>query len=64
MRTPFKISLASAAVFLATLLVGLFHHDSINGHVLTPAEELPQALLLGTFGGALALFGVWLGLRH
>jgi hypothetical protein len=65
MRTPFKISLVSSAgVFLAALLVGIFHHDSIDGHVLTPGEELPQALVLATVASALALLGAWLGLRH
>src|SRR4051812_5870997 len=65
MRTPFKISLVSSlGVFLAALLVGIFHHDSIDGHVLTPVEELPQALVLATVASALALLGAWLGLRH
>src|SRR3954452_14604603 len=64
MRTPFKISLVSSlGVFLAALLVGIFHHDSIDGHVLTPVEELPQALVLATVASALALLGAWLGVR-
>src|SRR3569832_1480285 len=65
MRTPLKVSLVSSAgVFLAALLVGIFHRDSINGHILTPVEELPQALVLATFASALALLGAWLGLRR
>ena len=65
MRTPFKISLiASVGVFLTALLVGIFHHDSIDGHVLTPVEEMPQALILATVAGSLALLGAWLGLRR
>jgi hypothetical protein len=65
MRTPFKVSLvASVGVFLTALVVSLFHLDSINGHVLTPAEEMPQALALATLAGTLALLGAWLGLRH
>lgn len=65
MRTPFKVSLvASVGVFLATFLVGIFHHDSFNGHVLTPLEEMPQALALATAAGSLALLGAWLGVRH
>ncbi|MBS0416301.1 MAG: hypothetical protein JSR66_01220 [Proteobacteria bacterium] len=65
MRTPFNISLVSCAgVFLPAFLVGIFHHDSIDGHVLTPLEEFPQALVLATVASALALLGAWLGLRH
>jgi hypothetical protein len=44
MRTPLRVSLvAASAVFCATLLVFVFHHDRINGHVLTPLEEAPSA---------------------
>ena len=65
MRTPFKISLvASAGIFLAALLFGVFHHDSISGHVLTPMEEMPQSLILAVVAGLPALLGAWLGLRR
>lgn len=65
MHTPFKVSLVAAVgVFLTALFVGIFHHDSIDGHVLTPLEEMPQALILATFAGSLALLGAWLGLRR
>lgn len=69
MRTPFKISLVAAvnvffAAFLSALLAGILRHDSWNGHVLTPVEEMPEAFLLAILAGSLALLGSWLGLRR
>lgn len=64
MRTPFKVSLAvSSVVFPAALLAVLFHRNTINGHTLTPMEQLPSALVAAVFFSALALLGTWLGLR-
>src|SRR6266404_410328 len=65
MRTPFKVSLVAACgVFLAALLAALFHHNTINGHTLTPLEQLPEALVLAVTFSALALLGAWLGMRR
>ena len=65
MRTPFSVSLVAACgVFAAALLAALFHHNTINGHVLTPLEQLPEALVLAVMLSALALLGTWLGLRR
>jgi hypothetical protein len=64
MRTPFKVSLvASCGVFFAALLSTLLRHDTINGHTLTPLEQLPTALVLAVIFSVLALLGTWLGLR-
>jgi hypothetical protein len=64
MRTPFKVSLVAAcAVFLVAVLTTILRHDTINGHTLTPLEQLPTALVLGAFFALLALLGTWLGLR-
>jgi hypothetical protein len=65
MRTPLRVSLVAASVvFFAALLAGLFHGDSINGHILTPLEELPMALIVAILSSALALLGAWLGMRR
>src|SRR5258707_11065487 len=65
MRTPFRVSLVAACgVFLAALLAALFHHNTINGHTLTPLEQLPEALVLAVTFSALALLGAWLGMRR
>jgi hypothetical protein len=65
MRAPLRVSLVAACgVFLAALLAGLFHGDSINGHILTPLEELPMALIAAIMSSALALLGTWLGMRR
>ena|ERR1700675_891363 len=65
MRTPFKVSLVAACgVFLAALLTVLLHHDTINGHTLTPLEQLPTAIVAAVVFSALALFGTWLGMRR
>jgi hypothetical protein len=65
MRTPFRVSLVAAcAIFSTALLAAIFRHDTINGHVLTPLEQLPTALILATIFAALALLGTWLGLRR
>jgi hypothetical protein len=64
-RTPLRVSLVAASVvFLAALLAGLFHGDSINGHILTPLEELPLALIVAILFSALAVLGTWLGMRR
>jgi hypothetical protein len=65
MPTPFRVSLVTACcVFAVVLLIGLFHHDTIGGHVLTPMEELPTALVVAVLVSALGLLGTWLGLRN
>jgi hypothetical protein len=65
MSTPFRVSLVAASgVFFAALLAGLLHHDTINGHTLTPLEELPTALVLAVIFSALALLGTWLATRR
>jgi hypothetical protein len=65
MRTPFKVSLVAASgVFFAALLAELLRHDSIGGHILTPLEELPTALVLAVISSALTLLGTWLGIRR
>ena len=65
MRTPFKVSLvASCGVFFAALLTTLLRNDTVNGHVLTPLEQLPTALVLAVLFSVLALLGTWLGLRR
>jgi hypothetical protein len=65
MSTPFRISLVAAScVFVAALLAGLLHHDSIGGHNLTPLEELPTALVLAVISSAFTLLGTWLGMRR
>jgi hypothetical protein len=59
MRTPFRVSLVAASgVFLLALFSGLLRrHDSIGGHILTPMEELPTALVLGVISSAFAMLG-------
>ena len=65
MSTPFRVSLVAASgVFFAALLAGLLHHDTFNGHTLTPLEELPTAFVLAVIFSALALLGTWLGTRR
>jgi quinol-cytochrome oxidoreductase complex cytochrome b subunit len=65
MSTPFRVSLVAASgVFFEALLVGLLHHDTFNGHSLTPLEELPTATFLAVIFSALALLGTWLGTRR
>jgi len=64
-RTPFSVSLATACtLFVVALFALLFHHNTINGHVLTPMEQLPEALIGAVIFSVLALFGTWLGLRR
>lgn len=64
MHNPLKAALvASAGVFLASLLAAVFHDATINGRALTPLEQLPSALIGATIFSALALLGTWLGLR-
>jgi hypothetical protein len=59
------VSLVAAfAVFLGPLIEGPLRHDSVNGHTLTPLEQLPTALLLSVTAAGLALLGTWLGLRR
>ena len=65
MQRSLKVSfVASAGVFLAALLAALFHQNTINGHTLTPLEQLPMAVVAATLFAALALLGTWLGLRR
>jgi LytS/YehU family sensor histidine kinase len=65
MRTPFSVSLVAACgVFVAALLAALLHHNTINGHTLTPLEQLPEALVLAVMFSAFALLGTWLGMRR
>jgi Na+-driven multidrug efflux pump len=65
MITPYRVSLVTASnVFFAVFLVGLLHHDVMNGHTLTPLEELPTALVVGVIVSGLALLGTWLGTRR
>jgi len=66
MRTPFKVSvIVASGVFFSALLAGLLRHDdSIGGHILTPMEELPTALVLGVISAAFAMLGTWLGIRR
>jgi hypothetical protein len=65
MRTPFRVSCVTAVIlFVVTFFAFDFHHNTINGHVLTPMEQLPEALIATTFVSALALLGTWLGLRR
>lgn len=66
MRTPFRVSLVAASgVFFSALFSGLLRrHDSIGGHILTPIEELPTALVLGVISSAFAMLGTWLGIRR
>jgi len=65
MNSPFRVSLVAAGgVFFAALFAGLLHHDTMNGHTLTPLEELPAAIVLAVIFSALALLGTWLGTRR
>jgi hypothetical protein len=65
MRTPIMVSVVAACcVFVVALLAALFHHNKVNGHVLTPLEQLPEALILAVIFSALALLGTWLGMRR
>jgi hypothetical protein len=52
----------AGVVFVVALVSVLLHHDTINGHVLTPAEELPSGLLVASIAAGLAFLGTWLGL--
>jgi hypothetical protein len=65
MRTPFTVSLVAACcVFLAALLAAFFHQNTINGHTLTPLEQLPISLVIAALFSGLALLGTWLGMRR
>jgi hypothetical protein len=65
MRTPFRVSLVAACgVFLAALLAALLHHNTINGRVLTPLEQLPDAIFIAILFSGLGLLGTWLGMRR
>jgi hypothetical protein len=55
---------AACGVFVAALLAAVFHHNIVNGHVLTPLEQLPEALILAVIFAVLALLGTWLGMRR
>lgn len=64
MCTPIRVGLVAAgATFLATLMWALPRHDVINGHTLTPLEQLPSALVAATIFSTLTLLGTWLGMR-
>ena len=55
---------AASGVFTAALLAALLHRNTFNGHVLTPLEQLPTALVIALIGSVCALLGTWVGLRR
>ncbi|MBS0377270.1 MAG: hypothetical protein JSS29_02200 [Proteobacteria bacterium] len=56
--------MSAGAVFVAATIVGSSGHNVVSGHVLTPLEMLPSALILAALFAPLALLGTWLGVRY